>query len=104
MSEPAPSSDPRSEWAVCSPDDRLRVSLRLCAGGIYMERSHELGTAGRIVQGLMFLDESEFLGWCDADDARFNYPLMCSNVRRAGRELFERLPCATQPEGDLRRT
>jgi hypothetical protein len=94
MSEQPRSSDPSPEGALRSPDGRLRVTLRLCAGGIYIERSHEFDTAGRIVQGLMFMNESEFLAWCDADDARYKYPLMCSNVRRVGCELFERLPYA----------
>ena len=42
-----------SEWDVWSPDKRLRVSLSLCAGGVYLERCHQLGSNGRIVQGLM---------------------------------------------------
>jgi hypothetical protein len=48
------------------------------------------------------MSETEFLGWCDADDARFAYPLMCSNVRRAGCDLLRRFPRVAQPEGTLR--
>ena len=100
--ESAVASEPRPEWDAWSPDRRLRVSLRICVGGLYLERCHALETSGRMVQGLMFLDEGEFLGWCDADDARFDYPLMCSNLRRAGCELFRRLPGAAQTERSLR--
>jgi hypothetical protein len=100
--EPTKGADAGSEWDACSPDGRLRVALRLCAGGLYLERRHVLDESGRIVQGLMFMDEAEFLCWCDADDARFDYPLMCSNVRRAGCDLFERLPCVPQSQGSLR--
>ena len=97
-----PVSTVRSECEILSPDRRLRVTLRLCAGGIYLERCHALELGGRIVQGLLFVDEAEFLCWCDADDARFDYPLMCSNVRRAGSELFQRLPRASDSQGNLR--
>ncbi len=98
-----PFPDARSECDLLSPDGRLRVTLRLCAGGVYLERCHALALSGRIVQGLLFVDEDEFIFWCDADAARFEYPLMCSNVRRAGCELFQRLPCATNSQGHLRR-
>ena len=94
--------DADREWGASSPDGRLNVELRLCAGGLYLERRHRLDSRGRMVQGLMFLDEAEFLSWCDADDARFDYPLMCSNVRRAGSDLFQRLPRVSQPEGSQR--
>ena len=102
QAEPAAGSGSVGGWDGWSPDRRLRVTLRLCVADLYLERTHEARTKGRIVQGLMFTDEREFLGWCDADDARFDYPLMCSNVRRAGCELLQRLPCATQPSGSLR--
>jgi hypothetical protein len=89
-------------WSARSPDGRLCVGLRRCAGGLYLERRQLLDVGGRIVQGLMFMTEEEFLGWCDVDDARFAYPLMCSNVRRAGCDLFRRIPGVTQPPGSLR--
>ena len=100
--EPASGRDLGNDWDGWSPDRNLRVTLRLCAEGMYLERSQQVGTSGRLVQGLVFTDEPEFVSWCDADDARFEYPLMCNNVRRAGCELLQRLPGATQPRASLR--
>lgn len=86
----APGPDSHCDLDVCSPDARLRVTLRLSADGLYVERAYEAAPNGRIVQGLIFVSEPEFLVWCDSDDARFDYPLMCSQVRRAGCELLQR--------------
>ncbi len=90
--EPFHRADAGSEWAASSPDGKLGVTLRPCAGGLYVERWHTIDASGAITQGLMFADETEFHRWCDADDARYDYPLMWVNMRRAGGDLLQRLP------------
>lgn len=99
---PASGPDGKPELDVTSPDALLRVTLRLTGGGMYVERSHEAALSGRIVQGLLFTNEPEFLLWCDSDDARFDYPLMCSKVRRAGCALLQRTPRLPEAEGNAR--
>ena len=76
---------------MSSPDGHLRMSLRPCLDGIYLERWNALDGRGCLTQDMVFETEVSFLSWCDADDARFSYPLLCTQVRRAGRELFDRL-------------
>jgi|SRR5665213_616277 len=75
---------------------RLRLAggftIRRCGTGLYAERSCLKPEMGRIVQAIGFGDLESFMRWCDADSARHNYPLECSNLRRAGRELFAQSP------------
>ena len=67
QAEPAAGSESVSDWDGWSPDRRLRVTLRrawrACTWNAVMRRAPKR----EIVQGLMFTDEREFLGWCDAE-------------------------------------
>ncbi len=77
-------------WTTTSPDGQLTFTLRWCSDGVYAVRVQLNPAGGKVVQCVLFSDEAGFLRWCDADSAKFNYPLVCSNVRRRGCEFFAR--------------
>ena len=67
----------------------LRVDFMVPAECVlYAERLHAKADIGRLVQAIVFRDEASFTRWCDADSVRFAYPLIFSNLRRAGCELL----------------
>lgn len=73
-----------------SPDGRISFALRVCDGGVYAERHQIDPSTGRLVQSIVFRDEASFVRWCEADAARFDYPLVCGLMRRTGCEFFAR--------------
>lgn len=90
-------------WTSRSPDGRISFTLRRCKRGLYAERLHVKTAVGRLVQSIVFHDEAGFVRWCDADNARFAYPLVCSNLRRAGCELLLRAAASQDAPVDLQR-
>lgn len=84
-----------------SPDGRLSFALRACDGGLYAERHQIDPASGRLVQAVVFRDEASFARWCDADRAKFEYPLVCGRMRRTGCDLFARTVSNDKPLGDF---
>lgn len=75
-------------WRAGSPDGRIAFTLNACGTALYAEREHVEPSMGRQIQAVVFADESAFDRWCQADEARFAYPLVCDRVRRRGHEHF----------------
>lgn len=71
-----------------SPDGMLVVTVQRTPGGIFVERVIQRPGTARIVQAIAFATPSSFHRWCDADVARFDYPLLYSRLSRDADELF----------------
>jgi hypothetical protein len=84
-----------------SHDGRICFALRVCDGGLYAERQQIDPSAGRLVQSVLFKDEASFVRWCEADAAKFSYPLVCGRMRRAGCELLARAGSNDLPSRDF---
>ena len=82
---------PRASSSFDSPDGRLRVTV---ARGqrrdrLFVER-RMLSPTGRLVTQLSdFGSIEDFLRWCDADPAKYAYPLEFSSLRKRGSQLFD---------------
>jgi hypothetical protein len=90
-------------WTSRSPDGRISFKLRRCKRGLYAERLHAKAEIGRLVQAIVFQDEAGFTRWCDADNARFAYPLIFDKLRRAGCEILSHRAAGDDAPGDLGR-
>jgi len=75
-------------WTAKSNDGALSFTLASCSAGVFAERLQTTLGSRRVVQSIIFEAEAEFIRWCDADGTRLAYPLVCSNLRRRGGELF----------------
>lgn len=69
-------------------DGVLVVTMRWTACGLFVERVLRRPKAARVVQATLFDTAPSFQRWCDADPARFEYPLLYSKLRRVAAELF----------------
>jgi hypothetical protein len=56
--------------------------------GVSVERATHRANTERAVQVIAFANASSFHRWCDADVARFDYPLLYSTLKRQADELF----------------
>jgi hypothetical protein len=72
-----------------SPDGILVVAMQRVRGGIFVEREVQRTGAARVVQSIVFATASSFHRWCDADVARFDYPLLYSRLRHDADELLD---------------
>ena len=87
-----------------SPDGRVSFTLRTLDGGLYAERHETDPAVGRLVQSVVFRDEASFVRWCEADNAKFEYPLVCARIRRKGCDLFAGTGSNSFVAGDLVRS
>lgn len=71
-----------------STDGVLAVTMRWTACGLFVERVLQRPKAARVVQATMFDTPGSFQRWCDADAARFEYPLLHSKLTRGASDLF----------------
>jgi len=69
-------------------DGVLAVTMRWTACGLFVERVVQRPKAARVVQAAVFDTPTSFHRWCDADAARFEYPLLYSKLARNAGELF----------------
>ena len=89
-------SAPRSElgrYEACTerrPDGILAVMVQQTPGGIFVERVIQRPGTARIVQASVFATATAFHRWCDADAARFDYPLLYSRLVHDADDLFAR--------------
>jgi hypothetical protein len=67
-----------------SDDGALVLRLAATGHGLYVERIEERPGAGRVMQSALFTEHSHFVRWCDADNRRFDYPLIYVSLRRDG--------------------
>ena len=56
--------------------------------GVFVEMTYSHPSMAVIVMAMVFDDRERFGAWCDADAARFNYPMFFHNLKRDGSALF----------------
>ena len=71
--------------------DSVTFSVSRRSGGVFVERHVERVGKGLVLHAMRFIDETAFLSWCMADRLQFEFPLVYSNLRRAGCALFSDL-------------
>jgi hypothetical protein len=62
--------------------------MQRTSSGVSVERVVHRAETARAVQVLAFTTQGSFRRWCDADDARFSYPQLYSDLIRDADELF----------------
>jgi hypothetical protein len=86
---PWAATDRHGAHIVRSPDGVLVVTMQRVRGGVFVERAVQRLGAARVVQAIVFHSASSLHRWCDADVARFDYPLLFSKLRHDADELFD---------------
>jgi len=86
---PWASADRHGADVVRSPDGILVVTMQRVRGSVFVERAVQRQGAARVVQAIVFSSASSLHRWCDADGARFDYPLMFSRLHHGADELFD---------------
>jgi hypothetical protein len=84
-----PGGEQRSDRAV-SQDGKLRFELIKGDAGVHVERRQQVAqdsTIGCFSIQTLFTTSEEFARFCEADELRFEYPLLFVQVRRAFNEL-----------------
>ncbi len=75
-------------FQASSEDGQVRVQVQGTATGIFVERSHVHHATALVVVNMHFDDAHRFGKWCDADPARFVYPMLFLSLKRHGSDLF----------------
>ena len=86
---PWAAADRHGAHVVCSPDGVLVVTMQRVRCGVFVERAVQRHAAARVVQAIVFSSANSLHRWCDADDDRFDYPLMFSRLHHDADELFD---------------
>lgn len=73
---------------VRSGDGALVVTMRRTPDGVFVERVIRQPGSARVVQAVVFATAGQFMRWCDADRARFDYPLVYASLTRHADALF----------------
>ena len=87
---PWAAADRHGAHIVRSPDGVLVVAMQRVRGGVFVERAVQRLGAARVVQAIVFHSASSLHRWCDADVARFDYPLLYSRLVHDADDLFAR--------------
>ena len=78
----------RDACTVRSDDGSLVVSMQWTPEGMFVERTMQRPGMSRVVQDVVFGTADEFRRWCNADQARFDYPLLYANLARNADAIF----------------
>jgi len=62
--------------------------MRRTPDGVFVERVIRQPGSARVVQAVVFATAGQFMRWCDADRARFDYPLVYASLTRHADALF----------------
>lgn len=77
------------EIIVKSADGQVSYRLRLMGRGLWLQRERcRQDRFSRLVQTVIIADSEQFNRWCEADNVRFDYPLVFDAFARAGRKLL----------------
>ena len=80
--------DRRDARTVRSDDGALVVTMQFTPEGMFVERTIQRPGMSRVVQVVVFGSADQFRRWCDADQARFDYPLLYSSLARNADAIF----------------
>lgn len=81
-------ADRRDVRTVRSDDGLVAVRMQRTQSGVSVERVTQRSNTARAVQVIAFANPISFHRWCEADVARFDYPLLYSTLKRDADELF----------------
>jgi hypothetical protein len=73
---------------VRSGDGALVVTVQRTSHGMFVERVTQHPGMSRVVQAVVFGTADQFRRWCDADRARFDYPLLFASLARHADAMF----------------
>jgi hypothetical protein len=73
---------------VHSDDGALVVTMQCTPDGMFVERTIQRPGMSRVVQAVVFGTAEQFRRWCDADQARFDYPLVYASLARNADAIF----------------
>ena len=76
------------ERTLASKDATVAFALRATAFGLLIERTQRQAVGTRLVQTMVFEDQSTFDRWCDSEPMRFEDPMLYDRLRREGREAL----------------
>ncbi len=75
---------------VSSDDGQISYQLKATRRGLWVQRERlRRDSHARLVQSVSFGTAEAFNRWCDADSVKFEYPLVFSELARAGRRLLD---------------
>lgn len=80
--------DRRDACILRSGDGALVVTMLRTADGMFLERAIQRPGMSRVVQAVVFGTAEQFRRWCDADQARFEYPLLYASMTRNADAIF----------------
>lgn len=73
---------------MISPDGAIVFVMKRTRAGVHMERTHVRSPSSRVSHAMMFASPEEFDRFCEADDVRFQYPIVYQQIKRECHELF----------------
>lgn len=71
-----------------SEDGVLAMHVEPADSGVFLEMTYTHPSTAVIVMAMLFDDPERFGAWCDADAARFAYPMLFHCLKRDGSALF----------------
>ncbi len=78
----------KEEALLVSADGSVTLVLRATSYGLLMERTLRQGASMRLVQTMVFRDETSFDFWCAVEPLRFEDGLLFSKLVREGHAAF----------------
>lgn len=81
---------PRIETVCLASSAAVAFGLRLTSSGLLVERKQQRSDGVRLVQTMVFADAACFERWCASEPIRFDDPVLYAQLRREGREAFDR--------------
>ena len=66
----------------------MRLRVQATETGVFVERAYIHPSSALVVMDVYFDDAAQFGDWCNADPARFEYPLLFLSLKRHGSDLF----------------
>lgn len=83
-------TDTATAVVVQSEDGNVCFRLESTSSGLLVQRDRRRRESrARLVQTVLFSSCDRFTRWCESDSVRFDYPIILSSVKRAGRALLE---------------
>ena len=77
-----------SSFEAASEDGVVRLRVQATETGVFVERAYIHPSSALVVMDVHFDDAAQFGDWCNADPARFEYPLLFLSLKRHGSDLF----------------
>ncbi|MCV2367012.1 hypothetical protein [Roseateles oligotrophus] len=79
---------PGGQFALTSEDGSIRFLLQASAAGLYLERHQQVSPTEQYALCMIFETSELFARWCDSEPIRFEHPVLYSQLRRQGEDMF----------------